>query len=280
MDADRDRLRRVDPEALAEVDFGRFVRAVGRYWWLVAAGSLLGAIVGFALAIVHGPTFRATTIVYLGLPYARGGEIPLQSLQTNSSAVDQIVHSLAIDARVGQECKTHSASFRNGISTQLSSGGGLLPNRQASEVTIAVLASTAKIAQCASERLARAAISLLSPYAESKVAGYTSQISDDQRALTDTKAALASGHATAIATLLLNVRVRGLQADIVSARGLLQQTEQVELPRILTLSGAEPVSARTRRASSVIGGLIGALAGVITLLGWAARSNDPRPAER
>lgn len=262
--------RGFDPEAVADVDFGRAVRLLGRHWWAVAAGWVLGAIVGFAVALGHGQTFKATATVYLGLPYASGGGIALQALQTNPSAVDQIVHSLAVDRRVARACKTPVASFDKGISVEQQTGS-FLRNRQTAYTTIGVLARKPKPDACAAAGLAREVVARFAPYARSKIAAFRTTIAADDREIARTAAALASAGTTAADRLVLLVQLRGLQSDRATTKQLLIQAVGVEEPRLLGRARATRVTGRTPRASTFVAGLIGALLAIVAILVWGRR---------
>src|SRR5437870_7784975 len=111
-----------DREAEQEVDFGRYVRLLGARWWLLAAGLVVGAVVGYAVSLGGSQRYQATATLYLGQPYSASGNVQLQAAQTNPSTVRQIVHATSIDDQVAAACKTKLASFRGGISTQTISG--------------------------------------------------------------------------------------------------------------------------------------------------------------
>src|SRR5438045_2447700 len=76
-----------DPEAEQEVDFGRYWRLLGARWWLLAAGFVAGAIVGFGLSVGARQLYKASASLYLGQPYTASGNVQLQALQTNPSTV-------------------------------------------------------------------------------------------------------------------------------------------------------------------------------------------------
>src|SRR2546421_12590231 len=107
-----------DREAEQEVDFGRYVRLLGARWWLLAAGLIVGAVIGYAVSLGGSQTFKATATLYLGQPYSASGTVQLQAAQTNPSTVKQIVHAISVDERAGSECKAKIGQFRGGISTQ------------------------------------------------------------------------------------------------------------------------------------------------------------------
>src|SRR5919197_4225628 len=73
-----------------EVDLGRYWASVAARWWLPLLGLVLGAIVGYLIALGGGSTYRAQAVVSLGTPPAVGGGV-LPSVQTNAAAGRQIV---------------------------------------------------------------------------------------------------------------------------------------------------------------------------------------------
>ena len=111
-----------DPQAEQEVDFGRYWRLIVAHWWLVVAGLLIGAIVGYSVSLGGNQTFKATATIYLGQPYSASGNVQLQAAQTNPSTVRQIAHAETIVQSVAQQCKAKPGDLRGGISTQTVAG--------------------------------------------------------------------------------------------------------------------------------------------------------------
>ena len=262
--------RYFDPEAVEEIDVGRYLRLLGTHWWVVALGIVLGSIVGFAVALGHGQTYVGTASLYLGQPFGVNGEIALQDLQTNPSTLDQIVHSFAIDERVARACKTTPASFIHGISTLQVAGGNLPNNRQNPHVTLSVLTARPRLAQCASRELALTAIRVLASYANSKTETDRTQIATDNRQIERVQASLASNAYSATSKVLLVVQLRSLESDRATASELFAQTSKVEVPRLLASARAVHVTARTTRASTFVAALVGGILGVIAVLGLSA----------
>src|SRR5437867_6895209 len=85
-----------------EVDLGRYWASVAARWWLPLVGLVLGAIVGYLVALGGGSTYRAQAVVSLGTPLAVGGGI-LPSVQTNTAAVRQIVQAASTKERVARD---------------------------------------------------------------------------------------------------------------------------------------------------------------------------------
>src|SRR5947208_10794898 len=111
-----------EPEAEQEVDFGRYARLLGARWWLLAAGLLVGAVIGYGISLGGSQRFKATATLYLGQPYSASGNVQLQAAQTNPSTVRQIAHAEIMIDQVAAKCKTKPGDVRGGISTQTVAG--------------------------------------------------------------------------------------------------------------------------------------------------------------
>ncbi len=85
-----------DPEAEQEIDFSRYWRVLASRWWLLVGGLVVGAVIGYAVSLGGGQVYKATATIYLGQPYSASGNIALQTLQTNPSAVRAIATSPAV----------------------------------------------------------------------------------------------------------------------------------------------------------------------------------------
>src|SRR5919205_1781414 len=90
------------PELEDEVDLGRYWASVAARWWLPLVGLVLGAVVGYLVALGGGSTYRGQAVVSLGTPLAVGGGI-LPSVQTNTAAVRQIVAAQSTKERVARD---------------------------------------------------------------------------------------------------------------------------------------------------------------------------------
>jgi len=256
-----------DPEAEQEIDFSRYGRLLAARWWVPIGGLVLGAIVGYAVALGGGQTFSASATLYLGQPYTASGNVALQALQTNPSTIGTIAHSLAVDQRVAVLCKTRVATFRPGISTK-PIAGNLSKNGQNPLVELLVQSATKKVAACAANQLAKAVIDRISGYADVKIASFRNEISDDQKAIAAIETGIAGSSVSTTDKLLLQVQLRTLQLDNISATQLLHQATAVEAPSVVTPASAARVTARSRRNSVVVAGLIGLVLGGIAALLW------------
>ncbi|HEY5057741.1 MAG TPA: Wzz/FepE/Etk N-terminal domain-containing protein [Gaiellaceae bacterium] len=256
-----------DPEAEQEVDFGRYWRLLGAHWWLLAAGLVLGALVGYTVSLGGKQTYQATATLYLGQPYSASGNIALQTLQTNPSTVKAIIHAASVIDGVAGACATSPASFLSGISTQ-SVSGNLSKNGQTPLITVTVKAKKRKPTACAANGLARQVVDRTSAYANQKIAYDRRQVSTDELAIAAIKQALAGAGTSSTDKLLLLLQLSSRQSDLSSVSQLLLQTTQVEAPKLVAPAAPERVTARSRRNSVVIAALIGLILGAIAALGW------------
>ena len=256
-----------DPEAEQEVDFGRYWRLIVARWWLVAAGLVIGAVVGYSVSLGGSQTFKATATVYLGQPYSASGNVQLQAAQTNPSTVRQIAHAEIIVQKVARQCKAKPGDLRGGISTQ-TVAGNISKNGQTPLVSISVQTTKRRLASCAANALAHEVILRTSPFANQKIANFSAQIANDERNITQINQALESGSLSATDKLVVQIRLAQAQSDKLQTAQLLLQAKQVEKPGILTGAAAQRVTARSRRNTVVVAALIGLILGAIAALMW------------
>ena len=256
-----------DREAEQEVDFGRYARLLGARWWLVAAGLVVGAVIGYAISLGGSQQFKATATLYLGQPYSASGNVQLQAAQTNPSTVRQIAHAESIVDQVATQCKTKPSAFRGGISTQTVSGN-ISKNGQTPLVTISVQAQKRRVTGCAANALAKLVIAKTSAFANQKIANFSGQISNDEKQITQINQALQSGALSSTDKLVLQLRLATLEDTRLSTNQLLLQAKEVEAPSILTGAAAQRITARSRRNTAVVAALIGLVLGAIAALMW------------
>ena len=256
-----------DPEAEQEIDFSRHARLLAQRWWLPVGGLVLGAVIGYLISLGGGNVWKATSNIYLGQPYSASGNIAIQTLQTNPSTVRAIATSNAVIGQVALQCHTLPSTFRNGISTQPVSGN-LSKNGQNPIVGLTVQSSKRRVATCAANGLAHAVVDRVSSFPNLKIAHFRAQISNDEKAINTIRVGIASPNVSTTDKLLFQLQLRTLQDDLTSASQLLLQATQVEAPKILTPASAQLVTARSRRNSVVVAGLIGLLIGALAALFW------------
>jgi capsular polysaccharide biosynthesis protein len=256
-----------DPEAEQEVDFGRYRRLLAARWWLPVAGLVLGAVIGYLIALGGSQVYKATATLYLGQPYSASGTQQLQAAQTNPSTVRQIAHAESVIARVASECKTKPSLFRGGISTQ-SVAGNIAKNGQTPLVTVTVQAKKRKVAACAANGIARIVVDKLAAFADKKIANFRGQITQLNNDINSINEALKNGNLAVTDKLLLTTRLTTDLQNRLSTAQLLLQATQVEKPSVLTGAHAQKVTARSRRNAVVVSALIGLVIGALVALLW------------
>jgi uncharacterized protein involved in exopolysaccharide biosynthesis len=256
-----------DPEAEQEVDFGRYRRLIAARWWVPAAGLVLGAVIGYLVALGGSQVFKATATLYLGQPYSSSGTQPLQSVQTNPSTVKQIAHAESVVALVASRCKAKPALFRGGISIQ-SVAGNISKNGQTPLVTLTVQSKKRKVASCAANELARVVVDKLGVFANQKIRNFQAQIAVLNTDINAINGGLRGSGLGTTDKLVLQTRLTTDQTQKLTLTQLLQQAVIVEKPGILTGAHATRVTARSRRNSVVVAALIGLVIGAIVALMW------------
>jgi capsular polysaccharide biosynthesis protein len=260
--------RGFDPEAEQEVDFARYVRLLGVRWWLLVAGLVAGAVIGYLVSLGGTQVYKATATLYLGQPYTAAGGSPALGVQTNPATVSTIIHSALVDGVVAHKCNTTASKFRKGISTAAVSGSSVPKTNTNPLVSVTVQTRKAKVAECAANALANEVVRRVGHYADGKIAGYESEIAEDKAAIGLINKNLSNASVSVTNKLLLQLSLKTNQQDLVSATQFLQQAKQIEKPSILTGATANKITARSRRNTVVIGALIGLILGAIAALLW------------
>jgi hypothetical protein len=263
--------RGFDPEAEQEVDFARYVRLLGTRWWLLVAGLVVGAVIGYLISLSGHQVYSATATVYLGQPYSPTGSNPVITPQTNPSSVGQVINNQAVDETVANLCHVSVATFRKGISTQAVASGsskGSAAIVSSPLVKVSVQSKKGKIAACAANGLAAAAVKSLGAYPAAKIKNLEAHIAFDDGDIKTIQAAIANPNISDTDKLLLQTNLRSDQLDRTTNSQLLLLAKQVELPSILGRAASNKITARSRRNTVVISALIGLILGAIVALLW------------
>jgi hypothetical protein len=268
--------RGFDPEAEQEVDFAKYVRLLGARWWLLVAGLVVGAVIGYLISLGGTQVYSASSTVYLGQPYSVGGNTLLFGLQTQPSAVGQVIHSQLVDGLVAQKCKAGVKEFRKGISSKVASSGSTSSSSsntssktgQSPLVSVSVQTKHAKLAECAANQLSAQVVKRLGTYPQGKITNLRAEIAADKAAIAAIQHAATSSSISTTDKLLLETQLRTNQLDEITANQLLLQATQVEAPRLVSAAAAQKITARSRRNTVVISALIGLIIGALVALLW------------
>jgi uncharacterized protein involved in exopolysaccharide biosynthesis len=263
--------RGFDPEAEQEVDFARYVRLLGVRWWLLAAGLVAGAVIGYLVSLSGKQVYQATATVYLGQPYTPQGSALIQDQQTNPSSVAQIINNQAVINAVARLCHTKPGAFQKGISTQAVPTGASTKGGAAAVnplVKVNVQSKKGKIAACAGNGLAAAVVKKLGSYPAAKIANLKAQIASDNEGIKAIQTAVAGTSISDTDKLILQQTLKSYQLDKTTNSQLLLLATSVESPAIQGNAASHKITARSRRNTVVIGALIGLILGAIAALLW------------
>jgi hypothetical protein len=263
--------RGFDPEAEQEVDFARYVRLLAIRWWLLAAGLVAGAVIGYLVSLGGSQVFSATATVYLGQPYSPTGGSPVITPQTNPSAVATVIQSQSVRNTVANRCRTKDSAFAKGISTQAIASGAATKSGAAVTnplVKITVQAKKGKVAACAANQLAAEAVKKLGVYSAAKIKNLEAHIAFDNQDIKTIQAAIANPNIADTNKLILQTTLRSDQLDKTTNSQLLLLAKNVESPYVYTSAASHKITARSRRNTVVIAGVIGLILGALAALLW------------
>jgi capsular polysaccharide biosynthesis protein len=260
-----------DPEAEQEVDFARYGRMLAVRWWLLAAGVVAGAVIGYLVSLGGTQVYSATATIYLGQPYSPTGAAPVNTPQTNPSAVGTVIQQQVVKEIAANACHTKVAEFQNGISTQSIATGAAAKGSQSQVtplVTVSVQTKKGKIATCVANQLSDQVVTRLGIYPAAQIANYEAHISFDKKDIKTIELAIAGSTVSTTDKLILQTTLRSDQLDLTTNSGLLLEAKNVELPQVITPAAAHRITARSRRNTVVISALIGLILGALAALLW------------
>jgi hypothetical protein len=268
-----------DLEPEREVDFSRYLDALVARWWLPVAGLIIGAAIGYFVALGGKDVYRAQATVYVGTPFGPNGANTINTIATNASTVSQIARGQQTLQQVAQSSGMSGRELRAGVSTRpIKTGGPKTAPNQLYAVTVE--GPKRGEVNAAAQAIAERIVAVTGGYAKLKINTFKTQIATDQKQLDEidaqsgqVRAQLNSASPTerlALGTLLLTMeQKRGtLEQDRLQARQLLALAEQVELPRVIQQGVAAKATARSARNSVVVAGLIGLIIGLFAALLW------------
>jgi uncharacterized protein involved in exopolysaccharide biosynthesis len=256
-----------DLDAEAEVDLGRYGRTLVERWWLLLAGLVAGAIVGYLTTVGGSQFYRASALVYLGQPLGAISNTPIQALNTNPSAAQAIVTSESVVQRVAAKTGLSPGRIRSGVAVNVVSGS-LSKFGQTPLTQVTVKGPEPRKVRDAANALAQILVSKLSGPANGKIALYKPQQQADKAAIAQASEALSKPELSVTEKLLLQTRLQTFQQDLTQVSSQLTLAEEVEAPRIVTPAAAAQTSVRNHRNATAVGAFIGLILGGLAALLW------------
>jgi hypothetical protein len=270
-----------DLDAEQDVDLRRHWDTITRHWWIVLAGLAAGLVVGYLISLGGAQVYKAKAVVYLGQPLSQGG-VQVQSQATNPSTVKEIVTAESTIQRVARDSGLRPGQLRGHISTQAVSGN-ISRLGQNPLVAITVTGHARRPVARAANDLARTVVfsDALAGYSKTKIQNLQLLVDQEKATLSTLNANLkaqqealknSSGLSTSERLIALG-QLNGLQAQLLTTTDQLTGNQQnlalakdVEAPVITTLAAATKTTARSRRNTVLVAGLIGLILGIVAAL--------------
>jgi uncharacterized protein involved in exopolysaccharide biosynthesis len=268
-----------DVDAEREVDLRGHWNALALRWWLPAAGLVAGIAIGFLVALGGSQVYTAKATVYLGQPLSPGGSAQIQSQATNPSTVRAIIRGEAALRDAARAAGMHVSKLRGHVSSQAVSGA-LTKLGQTPLVRITVTGSPPRKIGIAANTLAKIVIKDTSGYVATKIATLKSQLDSYSQSLSSidstidglrraaSSAATDRGLVLAIELSSLTVQRSQIVESQATARQLLSVAQTVERGQLIGRAVPTKTTARSRRNSVIVAGLIGLLLGIFAALLW------------
>jgi uncharacterized protein involved in exopolysaccharide biosynthesis len=291
--ADKRPLPQIEDEQ--EINFRKYWRTIWGRWWLPAGGLLAGLIIGYLVAIGSGKVWEANALLYLGQPTTLTGSASLQSLNTNPSFVDKVVHGQTAIALAAAKSGIPRDRLKSEISTQTITGSkSLIKTGQVPLYQITVTDRAPGKTRTAALSLAHTALAQIGGFANTKIRTFSTelnsikvQLAANQDRINHLNAAIkAAAGLSAVDRLVLVSDLDNAIAErgtLLTDQGTAQQeialAKDVEAPKIVQAPAPQKTTARSTRTSMIIGALIGLILGIIAALVWeplTARFNRPR----
>ena len=270
-----------DLDAEREVDLRSYWNRISEHWWLPLAGLAVGLVIGYLISLSGSQVYRARAVVYLGQPLSGSG-VQVQSQATNPSTVRQIVTSEATIGSVARRVGLKPSQLRGHIATQAVTGA-ITRLGQNPLVALTVTGHLRGKVARAANGLATSVVTspALASYSQTKISNLRTLVQGEQAALTSLdqnikaqQAALenASGLSTTDRLILTNTLNGLVQQRLTTVDQLttnqqqLALAEDVEAPQLITRAAATKTTARSRRNTVLVAGLIGLILGGIAAL--------------
>jgi uncharacterized protein involved in exopolysaccharide biosynthesis len=279
--------RRSEPDldAEQEVDVGRYWRALQARWWLPLAGLVVGALLGYIVAVGGGDVYKAETTLYLGQPFSPTGNAPVQGLGTNPTIVGQIARSEQSLKAAAGKCGTRVGQLRGKVSTQTVTAAGArgrITPGQNPLVELTVQTNRAGVAACAADSLSDTVVDRVSSYVDVKITSLNRRLDslNEQtaslgRKIAAQERALTQRGLTPLEQLVLVSQTenaeqrRGIvEEERQEATQQLALAQEVERARVVERAGAVKTTARSPQNSAVVGGIIGLILGAVAAVAW------------
>jgi capsular polysaccharide biosynthesis protein len=283
-----------DVDAEREIDLARWRRAIIARWWIVAGGLVVGVVAGLILSVSGGSVYQASVLISPGQAFSPAGA-PVLSYNSSPKGINALLTSEAVLKNVARAAHIDVAALRGNVSTQsVLTGVGAVATRGSVLVQITVQLSKAKPAEVAANALGAVVIQeSRSPYVQHSVnvlkaqmAGQNAQLKALAEQIKVLNAEISAKNLDLLTKVVLSgeansaaLRQATITDDAASVQQQLSLIETIEYAQVIgPPAQAVQTTARSRRNSMLIGGLIGLILAAIAAIVADPRMSRSRPA--
>jgi uncharacterized protein involved in exopolysaccharide biosynthesis len=273
----------IDPGAERDVDLARWRAAIARRWWIIAAGAVIGIVVGGLYSLSGGSVYEASVLLAPSQAFSPSGA-PVLSYTSSPRAINALAVDESTLVKVAKQAHVSVSQLRGHVSTAtISTGAGAAAARGTVLIQITVQLPKSKEAASAAEALGDLIVTASTgPYVTQSIttlrtdlASNRAQLVSVARLITAYNTALQDKSLSDLERLLLvqqvdNTLLRqgNLNDKIENQTQQLTLAENIELASIISPKPVEAVktTARSRRNSILVGLLLGLIIGGIAAI--------------
>jgi hypothetical protein len=288
-----------EPAAEREIDLAQIARAVVPLWWVIAAGLVIGALVGGLYAYVRsgGSTYTATALIAPAQAFSPSGSTAVLTYLSSQLAINE----LATDPATVDEAAAKAGISPDKLDGHIETLGinqpeGAQPNGLRNAVLVKVIAELPKPAEA--EAAADAVAKVLqrkttSRYIRQSLQLYTQRLANYKARIVTLQKRIAALNDVldrpkslqAFDRLVLVSQLDQSEASLGATLDAQTNTQQaltlaqtVEQTQIIQQAKAEKTVGASHRNSIVVGAVIGLIIGAIVAVILATRASRARPA--
>jgi capsular polysaccharide biosynthesis protein len=283
-----------DIGAEREIDLGRWRQALVARWPLVAAGLLVGVVGGLILSLSGGSVYQASVLISPGQAFSQSGA-PILTYQSSPRGINALLTSESVLKEAARAAHISVAQLRGNVNTaSVSTGAGAVATRGTILVRITVQLKKAAPSEIAANTLGAVVIAeSKSKYVQQSVgvlqnsiAGYKSQLKSLAARIEVLNAEIAVKTLDPLTKVVLAgqadnaaLRQATISNNLATAQQELSLAQTIEYAsRIGPPAQAVKTTARSRRNSALVGGLIGLILAAIAAIVVDARTRRAIPA--
>jgi capsular polysaccharide biosynthesis protein len=267
-----------------EIDLGRWKQAAVERWWLVAAGLVVGAVIGALYSLSGGSIWQASVLMAPSQAFSPNGS-PVLSYQSSPRAINELATDPATLKKVAQQAHVSFNQLQGHVSTStVSTGqGSSTASRGSVLIRITVQLKKPKETGAAADAIGQIiAKQSTGKYVIASIATLQQDLAGNRKVLASVGQQIDAYNEVLrtqkldpfdkllLVTQLNNAisRQGNLNDKIEAQTQQLTLAQNIELAQVIspTPSTAVKTTARSRRNSILVGALIGLIAGAIVAI--------------